>query len=142
MSNIEEEENTNRIQIEVQSMEYDYQTGQLVKDSEKWDRPNSEHPIFLETGTKVSTTTNEKTIVDSNTNQWGHLKVSYDRSDAGQTTVPLFDAQTIESIDKSPSGGIGFHHRSSNDEYSGFFALTGYSIDYYQFLKETNNNLN
>ncbi|KAF7987357.1 hypothetical protein HCN44_003119 [Aphidius gifuensis] len=137
MSEIKEDENINRIQIEVQSSEYNHETGQLVKDSEKWHRPNSKHPKFLKTGTRVSTMTNEITIIDSNTDQWAHLEVSHDRSDAGQTTVPLFDAQTIESIDKSPFGGMGFHHRSSNDKFSGFFALTGYSIDYYQFLKET-----
>ncbi|KAF7987358.1 hypothetical protein HCN44_003120 [Aphidius gifuensis] len=136
MSEMKEDENINRIQIEVQSSEYNHETGQLVKDSEKWHRPNSKHPKFLATGNKVSTMTNEKTIIDSNTDQWAHLEVSHDRSDAGQTTVPLFDAQTIESIDKSPFGGMGFHHRSSNDKFSGFFALTGYSIDYYQFFKE------
>lgn len=97
---------------------------------------------FLKTGTRPSFLTNEETTIDSNTDEWGHFEVSHDRSDGGQTTVPLFDAQTVESLNKSPFGGIGFHHRSSDDKYSGFFALSSYSIDYYQFLKELNKNSN
>lgn len=72
-------------------------------------------------------------ILDSNENQYSILERSSLWKNAGQTTVPYFDAQTVEGYPRIPLGGVGFHHRGSKDS-PGFYGLTAHTIDYASFL--------
>lgn len=90
----------------------------------------------LVTGKKVSTEVYEPTYVDSAEKQYTVVKISDACSDAGQTTIPLFDAQPVQSKSYTPLAGIGLHHRTSPG-YSGYLALTGYTHDLQTIMKDS-----
>lgn len=66
---------------------------------------------------------------------------TYDGEDAGQTMVPLIDAQDFEALPNMPMSGIGLHHRGiykpSDDDYSGFLGFHGYTYEIGKFLSDS-----
>ncbi|KAF7987360.1 hypothetical protein HCN44_003122 [Aphidius gifuensis] len=125
-----------RIQIQVHSTEYDWKSGKLLKDTEKWHYPDGEHPNMGNYGRLNPLLTNKNTVVDSKTNEYYKFFKSDAKSDAGQTTVPLIEAPGVGADAPAAMSGIGLHHRSSNRENGGFFGLTAYSINYDQYMNE------
>ncbi|XP_044019357.1 uncharacterized protein LOC122859739 [Aphidius gifuensis] len=128
----------NRIQIQVHSTEYDWKSGKLIKDTEKWHYPDGNHTVTSDYGELNPVKTNEKTVIDSQTDKFYTLSMSDSKTDAGQTTLPLFDASYVGSKVPTALSGIGLHHRSSNRENGGFFGITAYSVIYDKYMSELN----
>lgn len=67
-------------------------------------------------------------VIDSKKNQFIRFRNSDLKKDAGQTTVPFFDAQDVEGALSYPLGGMGIIHRG-HECYGGFLAFKIYDIN-------------
>ncbi|KAF7987361.1 hypothetical protein HCN44_003123 [Aphidius gifuensis] len=132
----EEGKHPERIQIQVHSTEYDWKSGKLLKDTEKWHYPDGEHNVTSPVNQLSPLQSNKETTIDSKTNEFYIFKQSDSKTDAGQTTLPLFDASFVGAKVPAALSGIGLHHRSSNRKNAGFFGLTAYSVNYDQYMNE------
>ena len=56
-------------------------------------------------------------------------------ADAGQSTVPYFDSTDITFDIKTPLGGIGFFHHTSNSDYAGYIRPVILSLNYTKIAK-------
>lgn len=63
-----------------------------------------------------------KNFPDSQANQWVTFRVSDHKKDAGQSTVPYWDTQPVETDPSSALGGVGLFHMGAPD-YGGFVTL-------------------
>lgn len=75
-------------------------------------------------------------MVTSKTNQFIRFRASDLKKDAGQSTVPFFDAQDVDGDPEFPLGGVGIIHRG-REGYGGFLAFRIYDLDFSGYL---NNN--
>lgn len=66
---------------------------------------------------------------------WIALGISNLDDDVGQTVIPLFDNQTVETDPPSPLGGLGLFHKGA-EGYGGFIALQLHSLAYSKKIKE------
>lgn len=77
-------------------------------------------------------------VIDSKTNQYVEFQTSDLVKDAGQSTIPFFDAQDVEGEIEFPLGGIGLMHRG-HEGYGGFLAFRIYDMNLSKFFQERSN---
>ncbi|CAD6242763.1 GSCOCG00009565001-RA-CDS [Cotesia congregata] len=129
---------TKPIELQIRVTPFDYIQGQLIdlhrtywialEHQSHHDRKhlNLPHP---DDPTKSS-----ENVIDSKTNQFIKFRASDLKKDAGQSTVPFFDALEAEGDPNFPLGGIGIIHRGQKG-FGGFLALKIFELDLSKYFK-------
>lgn len=73
--------------------------------------------------------------VESLRNRYVSFEYSSFRKDVGQTTLPLLDAQPVETKPGAPLTGIGLFYKKSPG-YGGFLALRIHTLNYGKYMDE------
>lgn len=79
-------------------------------------------------------TRSPKNLIISKKNKFIRFKASDWKKDAGQSTVPFFDAQEVEGNPEFPLGGVGVILRG-HEGYGGFLALRIFDLQLHQYFK-------
>ncbi|XP_057333036.1 uncharacterized protein LOC130672453 [Microplitis mediator] len=123
------------IELQVRVTPYDYVSGKLINhDQTHWIVPkyNAPRDELVLTDPDVPIESPENTIT-SKTNQFIRFRASDLKKDAGQSTVPFFDAQDVDADHEFPLGGIGIIHRG-REGYGGFLAFKIYDLDLSRYI--------
>ncbi|KAH0564624.1 hypothetical protein KQX54_013182 [Cotesia glomerata] len=79
-------------------------------------------------------TKSSKNVIDSKANQFIKFRASDLKKDAGQSTVPFFDALEAEGNPNFPLGGIGIIHRGQKG-FGGFLGFKIFELDLSKYFK-------
>lgn len=74
-------------------------------------------------------------MIDSNPIKFVRFRASDLKKDAGQSTVPFFDAQNVEGFPEFPLGGVGTIHRG-HEGSGGFIAFKIYDMKLSKYFNE------
>ncbi|XP_015122385.1 uncharacterized protein LOC107044849 [Diachasma alloeum] len=77
----------------------------------------------------------DQNTVDSGSNTYVSFGWSSFKRDVGQTTLPLLDAQPVETNPPAPLSGAGLFHKSSPG-YGGFLALKINTLNYGRYMED------
>ncbi|XP_074093615.1 uncharacterized protein LOC141523933 [Cotesia typhae] len=129
-----------RVQLQIRVTPYDYITGKLINlERTFWISGDSkklrEEMIY---NSPDIPSNSPKNFIDSKTNQFIKFVMSDLKKDAGQSTIPFFDAQDVEGEIDFPLGGIGLMHRG-HEGYGGFLAFRIYDMNLSKFFQERSN---
>ncbi|XP_008552360.1 uncharacterized protein LOC103574641 isoform X3 [Microplitis demolitor] len=117
------------IELHIRVTPFDYNTGKLINLTQThWIVPeytSREELILTNPDNPLKSPAN---VIDSKKNQFIRFRNSDLKKDAGQTTVPFFDAQDVEGALSYPLGGMGIIHRG-HECYGGFLAFKIYDIN-------------
>ncbi|XP_044585891.1 uncharacterized protein LOC123265958 isoform X2 [Cotesia glomerata] len=117
------------IQLEIRVSPYDYVKGVVYEDLTHWVIPDQsiwrQEFILINPDNPTKSTVN---YVDSTPIKFVRLQASDLLKDAGQSTVPFFDAQDVEGKPEFPLGGVGLVHRG-REGYGGFLAFKIYDLN-------------
>ncbi|XP_057333033.1 uncharacterized protein LOC130672450 [Microplitis mediator] len=127
---------TGAIELQVRVTPFDYVSGTLINHNQThWivSKYNDTREELILTDPDVPTKSPTNTIT-SKTNQFIRFRASDLKKDAGQSTVPFFDAQDVDGDPEFPLGGVGIIHRG-REGYGGFLAFRIYDLDLSSYLK-------
>ncbi|XP_044596781.1 uncharacterized protein LOC123273448 [Cotesia glomerata] len=129
---------TKPIELQIRVTPFDYTQGQLI-DLHKtyWIAP--EHQSHnnrknLNLPHPDDPTKSSKNVIDSKANQFIKFRASDLKKDAGQSTVPFFDALEAEGNPNFPLGGIGIIHRGQKG-FGGFLGFKIFELDLSKYFK-------
>ncbi|XP_074112286.1 uncharacterized protein LOC141535991 [Cotesia typhae] len=115
---------------ELESFDVNEQTGKFF-----FINNNTESPLKnLNLPYPDDPTKSSENAIDSKTNQFIKFRASDLKKDAGQSTVPFFDALEAEGDPNFPLGGIGIIHRGQKG-FGGFLAFKIFELDLSQYFK-------
>lgn len=83
----------------------------------------------------MSVNCSDKSNVDSDTNQYVKFTRASLEANAGQATVPFWDAQKVEPTPTLPLSGVGLFHKGA-PKCGGFLGLRIFSMDYSEYMGE------
>ncbi|XP_044585893.1 uncharacterized protein LOC123265961 [Cotesia glomerata] len=136
----EDPKNTGLIQLQIRVTPFDYVNRKLINLNEtRWIVPT-----YLGSRNKLDLTHPDMptksplNVIDSKTNQYAKFQTSDLVKDAGQSTMPFFDAQNVEGEIDFPLGGIGLFHRG-HEGYGGFLAFKIYDMNLSKLFQERSN---
>ncbi|XP_053595015.1 uncharacterized protein LOC128667752 [Microplitis demolitor] len=118
------------IQLQIRVTPFDYATG-LNRNFEKsrWiGQPTMRARKELTLDAPDKPTKSFLNVIDSKTDQFIKFRESDFIKDAGQSTVPFFDAQDVEGTPEFPLGGVGIVHRGRKG-YGGFLAFKIFDLN-------------
>ncbi|XP_057322039.1 uncharacterized protein LOC130665599 [Microplitis mediator] len=122
------------IELNIRVTPCDYNTGKLINLTQThWIVPEytlRKELILTEPDNPLKSPVN---VIDSKKDQFIRFRNSDLKKDAGQSTVPFFDAQGVEGKRLYPLGGIGVIHRG-REGYGGFLAFKIYDINLAEVL--------
>ncbi|KAG8034390.1 hypothetical protein G9C98_007466 [Cotesia typhae] len=129
---------TKPIELQIRVTPYDYIQGQLIDlDKTYWMTPEHQSHSFRNELVLVNSdipTKSLQNVIDSKTNQFIKFQTSDLKKDAGQSTVPFFDAGEAEGYPNFPLGGIGIIHRRQ-EGFGGFLAFRIFELDLSMYFK-------
>ncbi|XP_034935116.1 uncharacterized protein [Chelonus insularis] len=138
LNNVNPKDESSPIQLEVQATPVDdFNEGKIGKKESIWITPKSQptpHKRYTEKrtevdyGKKVDPRKSKKNGVFSKINEFIMVGPSNVNDDAGQTTIPLFDAQPVAVNRTQALGGAGLFVRGAKD-YGGFLAFRAYTAN-------------
>ncbi|XP_057333030.1 uncharacterized protein LOC130672448 [Microplitis mediator] len=131
---------TGAIELQVRVTPFDYVSGTLINHNQThWIAPkyNDTREELILTDPDVPTKSPTNTIT-SKTNQFIRFRASDLKKDAGQSTVPFFDAQDVDRFSDFPLGGVGIIHRG-REGYGGFLAFRIYDLNLSNLLIDNHN---
>ncbi|XP_074093781.1 uncharacterized protein LOC141524035 [Cotesia typhae] len=124
------------IQLQIRVTPFDYAKGLVNVEKTHWMAPKEvpiRFPKTLENA--MLPTESPGNIVDSMPNQYVRFRSSDLVEDAGQSTVPFFDAQDVEGKPEFPLGGVGLVHRGWKN-YGGFLAFRIFDVNLSELFKD------
>ncbi|XP_057328817.1 uncharacterized protein LOC130669770 [Microplitis mediator] len=124
------------IELHIRVTPFDYFTGKLINLTQThWIIPeytSRRELILTDPDNPLKSPVN---VIDSKKDQFIRFRNSDLKKDAGQTTVPFFDAQDVEGEKLYPLGGMGIIHRG-HEGYGGFLAFKIYDLNLADKLKD------
>ncbi|XP_057321399.1 uncharacterized protein LOC130665129 [Microplitis mediator] len=116
------------IELHIRVTPFDYFTGKLINLTQThWIVPeytSRRELILTDPDNPLKSPVN---VIDSKKDQFIRFRNSNLKKDAGQTTVPFFDAQDVTGSPLYPLGGMGIIHRG-HECYGGFLAFKIYDM--------------
>ncbi|CAD6233945.1 GSCOCG00007422001-RA-CDS [Cotesia congregata] len=124
------------IQLQIRVTPFDYAKGLVNIEKTRWIAPKEVPMRFRKTlGNAMLPTKSPGNVVDSMPNESVRFRPSNLIEDAGQSTVPFFDAQDVEGKPEFPLGGVGLVHRGWKN-YGGFLAFRIFDINLSELFKD------
>ncbi|XP_057333035.1 uncharacterized protein LOC130672452 [Microplitis mediator] len=124
------------IQLQIRITPLEYISGKLINHKPShWIAPepkeSREELVLIDPDKPTKSPGN---IIDSKTERFVKFRASDLKKDAGQSTVPFFDAQDVEGDPEFPLGGIGIIHRG-REGYGGFVAFRVFDLKLSKYFK-------
>ncbi|XP_034942424.1 uncharacterized protein [Chelonus insularis] len=143
LNNVNPNDNSSPIQIELHATPVDdFNEGKIGKKPSIWITPKNqptppkryaEKRTEVNYGKKVDPRKSPKNIVFSKINEFIMFGPSNIYDDAGQTTIPLFDAQPVTVNRTLALAGAGMFVRGAKD-YGGFIAFRAYTANFGDYM--------
>ncbi|XP_057328829.1 uncharacterized protein LOC130669777 [Microplitis mediator] len=123
------------IELQIRVTPFDYNTGKLINLTQThWIVPEYTSRRELTLTDPDNPLKLPVNVIDSKKDQFIRFRNSDLKKDAGQSTVPFFDAQDVEGSPLYPLGGMGIIHRG-HEGYGGFLAFKIYDVNLVDVLK-------
>ncbi|XP_057333029.1 uncharacterized protein LOC130672447 [Microplitis mediator] len=132
------------IELQIRVTPFDYISGKLIDhDKTHWVSPKIEVEMssqynfvrkLLVLNNPDNPTKSPGNVIDSSEDQFIQFRASDLKKDAGQSTVPFFDAQDVEGAPEFPLGGVGIIHRG-REGYGGFLAFRIFDCNLYKYFQ-------
>ncbi|CAG5094940.1 Protein of unknown function [Cotesia congregata] len=121
------------VEMQIRLTDFDYLTGKLSKNHVWISSNNKQNKTELLLPNPDNPIKSPKNIPNLKGNQFVKFKVSDLKKDAGQSTVPFFDARPVESKVLFPLKGIGLFHRGY-EGFGGFIAFKLFIISPQEYM--------
>ncbi|KAG8035905.1 hypothetical protein G9C98_003031 [Cotesia typhae] len=128
------------IELQIRVSPMDFLSGRILDDDERTYWISPEHKDQRRTELILSEpdlpTKSTKNLFDSSKGQFVKFQKSDLKKDAGQSTVPFFDAMEVEGAPGFPVGGVGIVHRGKKG-FGGYLALKIFDLDLSYYFRDS-----
>ncbi|XP_057321479.1 uncharacterized protein LOC130665191 [Microplitis mediator] len=128
---------SNPVELQIRVSPFDYMEKKIINhDQTHWMSPEQKHERdeLILNDPDIPTKSSEN-LIDSSEGQFIRFRASDLRKDAGQSTVPFFDAIEAEGYPGFPLGGIGIIHRGRKG-FGGYLAFKILDLDLSHYFKD------